>query len=56
MSEYTEAKTEAATALLQKITEQVQAQDSPKSTRLLAEAYALVAGTFTGAPQVNVKK
>lgn len=56
MSEYTEAKTEAATALLQKITEQVQAQDSPKSTRMLAEAYALVQGTFTGGPQLNVKK
>lgn len=56
MSEFTEARNEAATALLQKITEQVQAQDSPKSTRLLAEAYALVQGTFTGGPQLNVKK
>lgn len=56
MSEYTEARNEAATALMQKITEQVEAQDSPKSTRMLAEAYALVQGTFSGGPQVNVKK
>ncbi|MGO1884556.1 MAG: hypothetical protein ACTH3G_04230 [Citricoccus sp.] len=56
MSEYTDARTEAATALLRKITEQVESQDNPKSTRMLAEAYALVQGSFTGGPQVNVKK
>lgn len=56
MSDFTEARTEAATALLKKITEQVASQDSPKTTRMLAEAYALVQGTYTGGPQVNVKK
>lgn len=56
MSEFTEARNDAATALLKRITEQVEAQDSPKTTRMLAEAYALVQGTFTGGPQVNVKK
>ena len=55
MSEYTDAREAAATALLKKITEQVEAWNSPSHTRDLAEAYALVRGTFTGGPKVESK-
>ena len=54
MSAYTEAREEAATALLKKITEQVAESDSPKSIRALAEAFALVRGTLTGGPKGDV--
>lgn len=54
-TEYGKAKEAAGTALLKQIAERVEAYEDPRALRELAEAYALVSGTFTGGTKVNVK-
>lgn len=55
-SEGTQAKNDASTALYQAISAHLENDQSVANVRKLAEAFALVSGTYTGRTKVDVKK